>query len=1423
MKFIFKIAFLVFVLKSLAFFVCAHSACSDCSNIVFIENKNQWNSDVEFKANISSGTALFVEKNALTFNLVDMQKLNAIRSHGHGNRDCPEAEDPIINCHAYQIRFLNSNSSEQWEAMDREEGYYNFYKGNDPSKWAAKVGGFYKIKHQNIYNEIDLELYSQNGLLKYDFVIKAGANPSDIVLKYKGTDGLFTSDGNLFIKTSLINIQENKPLAFQLINGKRKVVKCEFDLRDDMISFNFPDGFDDKYDLIIDPSIIFSTFSGSFADNFGYTATFDSDGNAYAGGSVFDNGYPTTLGAFQTTWAGGTGTGGILGSDMGITKYSADGSSRLYSTYIGGNSDELPHSFIVNSNDELFVFGTTSSPNFPTTQNAFDQSYAGGPGTGVLPGLGVNYINGSDIVVFRFNNDGTALLASTFLGGNLNDGLNTSGFLKYNYADEVRGEILIDENNNIYVVSCSYSVDFPVSPAAFQNNHNGGLDATIVKMDNNLTTIIWSSFYGGAGDDAAYSIALDADNNAYVTGGTTSLNLFTTNGVLSNVYNGGRSDAFVAHVSENGQTILNATYYGSQNYDQAYFVETDGENNVFLLGQTEATGNAFIFNAIYNSPNSGQFISKIRPTLDALVWSTTFGNGTGIPDISPTAFLVDVCNKVYVSGWGGAVNGFGGTTGLDITGDALQNSTDNSDFYLLVLKDDASAIDYGSYFGGPLSPEHVDGGTSRFDRNGVIYQSVCAGCGGNSDFPIFPSPNDVVSATNNSPNCNNGIFKFDFQLPIVLADFAVPPVGCAPFTVQFTNNSLQLDSTTFEWDFGDGDTSSDENPTHVFQQPGIYTVKLLVSDGESCNGIDSVKRTVVILSNSRDTLQSIFVCDVGNVQIGLPPTGDPNITYSWSPATGLSETDIPNPIANVTGVTAYTLLISNGLCTDTLDQNISISLDTLNAIALDTGNCGNDTVRLLVTHTNVSVPLNYTWSPSSNIVSGDSTENPSVLVSQPTVFTVIGTNDLGCSYTDSVLVTVLSNDIVIGAPFENICIGDSVQLSVEGINPDDIFLFDWSPDNLIISGDSSPFPLAMPDTTATFIVEATDTFGCKYEDSTRVIVLSNSNFVLDEIEVCDTYGVEIGPSNLDPDLTFSWTPATGLSQTDIPNPTASSSETQTYTLTVSNGDCSDTFQQTVNFLSNAIEALGENLICIEDTIQLSASSLNPLDTLSYSWSPLEFIISGSNENLALANPDETTTFVVTAINESGCVYIDSIRVEVSVTDPLLVASADPDTIEQGGSSNLFADSDDAISYYWSPAIGLSASNVSNPVANPEETTTYFVTVQDSFGCEKTDSITVFIATQLCGAPYIYVPNAFTPNDDGKNDILYVRGENILELHLIIYDRWGEKVFEAKDLNVGWTGIYKDKKLDPAVFAYYLEATCDNSETLIQKGNITLLR
>ena len=116
------------------------------------------------------------------------------------------------------------------------------------------------------------------------------------------------------------------------------------------------------------------------------------------------------------------------------------------------------------------------------------------------------------------------------------------------------------------------------------------------------------------------------------------------------------------------------------------------------------------------------------------------------------------------------------TVGMDTTAGAFQTTTDGSDFYLMVLESDASNIVYGSYFGGALSAEHVDGGTSRFDRNGRMYQSVCAGCGFNSDFPIKPSPG-AVSATNGS-SCNNGVFKFDFNLPITLADFNVNPVSC---------------------------------------------------------------------------------------------------------------------------------------------------------------------------------------------------------------------------------------------------------------------------------------------------------------------------------------------------------------------------------------------------------------------------------------------------------------------------------------------------------------------------------------------------------------------------------------------------------------------------------------------------------------------
>ena len=178
--------------------------------------------------------------------------------------------------------------------------------------------------------------------------------------------------------------------------------------------------------------------------------------------------------------------------------------------------DELPHSMIVNSVNELFVFGTTGSSDFPTTNLGFQQNFKGGPAF-TPSGIGVSFPSGSDMFVSRISADGGGLLASTYVGGSGNDGLNTAFQLKYNYADEVRGEIDIDQQNNIYIATCTNSSDFPTI-SSFQTSSSGGQEGCVVKMDNHLTTIIWSAYLGGTNDDAIYSLALDENDDIYVTG-----------------------------------------------------------------------------------------------------------------------------------------------------------------------------------------------------------------------------------------------------------------------------------------------------------------------------------------------------------------------------------------------------------------------------------------------------------------------------------------------------------------------------------------------------------------------------------------------------------------------------------------------------------------------------------------------------------------------------------------------------------------------------------------------------------------------------------------------------------------------------------------------------------------------------------------
>ena len=1212
----------------------------------FIENKGQWPSQVKFSAATENGRTFF-ENNAFTHHFFDLSEI----AKAHAGKEF----EPIMRGHVFRQVFRNAHP-EKLVADAFQQTRYNYFLGNNPSKWGRDCREAKGFRYQNFYSGIHLHVYQNEFFMKYDWEVQRGASPSQIQWSYEGTDDVRIEEGRLIVRTALGEIVEQIPIAYQLIpmegeaasnNPPMKMrVDCSFVKNGDVISFRLGK-YDTRHPLVIDPELIFSSYSGSFDDNFGYTATYDSQGNLISGSSAFGQGYPTTVGAYQTTWGGGDGQGTLAGTDMAISKYDVSGTFLQWSTFLGGANDDLPHSLICNSNDELIVLGTTSSGNFPATSGAFDNSFNGGANFAPF-GVGVQYVNGSDIVVAKLNVNGNTLLASTFVGGTGNDGVNTAAGLKFNYADEFRGEVDLDANDNVYVVSSTYSTNFP-TVNAFQSSIGGLQDACLFQLSSDLSQMIWSTYLGGSDDDSGFSLAEDNAGNIFVCGGTQSVNFPIAGNGYGQVFNGGNSDGWIAKFNPTGTSLLSSTYFGSNVYDQLYFIETDNADEVFVYGQTRAA--------------NSMLVTKFPNDLSSIVWSTVFGTGDGKPSLSPTAFLVDVCGKIYLSGWGGAVNQYstteaGYTNGLLTSPDAFQPTTDGSDFYLLVLEADASAVTYASFFGGNISAEHVDGGTSRFDRKGIIYQSVCAGCGGNSDFPIYPA--NAVSAINNN-SCNNGVFKYDFQLPLTVANFNVPPLLCEGSTIQLVSTSYLAASV--QWNFSDDNSTVFGNSVvHTFNAPGTYTITLTALNPVTCNAVDTISRTVTVVAPIVETLGDVTVCNGVPVQLGQV-SADPNAVYTWTPNDGnLSDVNGPLPIFTGSSSASYQLLIQHDVCTDTLTQNV------------------------LVPQLSLTLPNDTSLCVTAN-VDLDALINPST----------------------GSLIWSASPD------FSNPLNSNMQDLSI----------------NVFVNGMQTYFAQLSSQ-------------GCTVEDSVSVFMV---------------------------------------------------------------GD-----QATIQ---------GDFTACYGDTVSLSV--LNPNPTFNYQWQSNAQLLSGQGTSSVEFIITAGTEVSVSAATPSGCFAQDTVQVAVSALNALIInASVNPAVVIAGTNVQLTASPlNNSYSYQWTPSLGLNNSNIYNPIAFVEMTSTFIVTVADG-DCVQQDSVTVRVVDFICGRPTVYVPNAFTPNLDQANEWLYVRGNFITELDFKLFDRWGELVFETQDQSIGWNGYFKGKKVDPAVFVYYMRVVCEGGEIYFEEGNITVL-
>lgn len=1220
------------------------------SQVRFTQNKQQWEDHIVYRAQLDGG-ALFVEKSGkLTFHFYDKDSYRA--------RHLGKAISPVLKFHAYSVEFTGSTDTPQITAEGPSSDYENYYLGNDPSRWASGVRHFRQLTMQRVYPQIDVVYMGGAQSIKYNFVVQPGGDPAQIKMHYEGLESIHLKGGKLYIRTSVKDMIEEEPFVYQVSGEDTVVIPSRFVLKGQTVSIKLERGYDPNKPLIIDPLLVFAAQSGSTADNFGMTATYDDRGCLYSGGTVFNVGYPTTVGAYDISFNNAVAFGR---TDVAITKYDSAGTYLKYSTYLGGNNAETVSSLIVDKNDNLCIYGATGSSNFPTTAGCYDATFNGGNYLSFLAN-GTTFSNGTDIYVAKFNATGTTLLSSTYIGGSANDGVNHVNHLtfipgwganeyyidslQYNYGDQYRGEIQTDTSGNIYVLSSTRSADFPTANA-IDNSLGGKQDAVLFKFNATLSTLYFSTYIGGSNNDCGNSLALDDTLNIYITGGTCGPDFPVTTGAYQQVYGGGKADGFLCKVKKNGTYLMHSTYVGTNDYDQSYFVQLDEQQHAYIFGQS--LGNMPVTPGVYSNGGSKQFVQKFDPQLSSLQVATVFGNGTGNVNISPSAFSVDCAGNIYTSGWGGNALTGNATNGMAITGNAIQATTDGFNFYLMVLAPNMTSLLFGSYFGGPVSQEHSDGGTSRFDKAGIVYQSVCAGCGGNDDFPVTPGawPNTPGDPNHNS-NCNNGVFKLDFQLNSAVASISTSTLGgCAPLTVQF--NNLGTPGHAFLWDFGNHDTTSlTLNPVRTFTAAGTYTANLYVRKS-ICNSLYDTARVIVTVQAVPTTSFTAAVDSCSNHVSFINQTNPLSTPAYWyiNGTQVATTTHYAQSFSSAGSYTTSLITTSSYGCSDTLTTVIVVPVDSITVNAPQT-KCAKEQVLLQATGGNT-----YNWQPATGL-SNPSVPNPFCNAQTTTVYTVTITQN---SLLNKTCIKTLTTSVTVYPPINaaftytiGACRNNVDFTDVSAISP---ISWSWDFGNGATSGTQHPsYSYSSPQVYNVSLI-VTNSDGCK---DTIVQPINLAGFdpivVSNSISKCapDTVELLAGGGNY-----YHWEPSVGLSATNIQDPKAFPTTTTVYTVTIGNvvgtDTCKTLLTTTVSVYpftyNTASVTVSSTSVTVGQTVTLSLNGFPYTGTVSVIPStPITKI----DDQTYTISPEKTGEYELVFTSQNGCTYrLKTIFIEM-ITD-----------------------------------------------------------------------------------------------------------------------------------------------------------------------------
>ncbi len=1283
-----------------------HARYTPNAGSFFVENAGQWDSQARFLAR-SAGRDVWISSNGITFDYYRLagRVINAADSPNHDKM--AEIRKDRTG-HVIKMNFRGSLGTSAVSGIDKQKAYYNYFIGNNPEKWKSNVGIYSTVKIENLYKNIDAVVYYDGLSVRYDFKLRPGGNPGDIVIEFAGQDKIeVNKQGHLEISTSLGEVQHNSIYAYQLEGGREIPVECSFRQEGKFMKFSLGE-YDKSKELIIDP-LVYSTFVGPAVNSIDQLGMgMATSGNAvYLTGTASSAGFPVTAGAYSN------GVSISNNYHVFVSKIIPDkslpaGQQLVFSTFFGGKENDFGYDIVLDKDNDIYLTGTTSSADFPITANTFDKN--GGWNDILNKKIGDGFIA-------KLSADGKNLNYSTFIGED-----------RYFYTTSID----VDANKMVYVTGYSNCTFFkPSQNAGYFVNRGEGTDWDIIMLKLDLSAgtngLLYFSFYGGNQHDEGYKIKAFDNGSIYITGQSKSPNFPVTSGTApANAI----PDVFVLKMdfSKSGaESRLNSLIFGGSDIDIAYDMAADNSENLYITGYTVSKNFPVTAEAFYNTNNGDKdiFLSKVDFTKpDPLIFSSYLGGKQG--DIA-YSIAIDNISNIFLTGSTSSTN-YPTTAGA--FGKQLSGQSDAVITKVKLLGDPPYSVSYSSYMGGTNDEAGVAIGFMA--DQGVAL----AGITKSEDFPVslrafnntgFKDTNTVFLT---KLDVINDPLSFDVDLDTVICSDNPANIGIKG---EISGGSGNYSYSWFPVDYLDNPFV--KNPALLVQTDTVRILYYYLEVKDNTTGVTDEKRIKITVMPSPKPV----INETGNKIFCM---GKDLITYTTTPANGVTCewqatncTPAGNPpytgnsisvVFNKAGTAKIKLvqIFTATKCSNFTEMDITVNPTPDAKIFGDAEVCSGCDAGY---STQQADTLGYKWSAENGVIKNGADNKNTVDITWNDVgegggkVTLIVTNiKTGCSDTAQldIKITALPKPTILGEV--SVCTGDTVTYSTpqkpEAVNK-------WkATGGLLIGPDNGLEAKVLWNASGAAKIELNQKIQSKNYDETTEMPVTIHDRPNPGITGANTTGigdlVRYSVAN-NPDFEYQWllVPA-GMGviksaseyETDI---TWAAPGTARLIVVVTNQfGCIGTDTLIVNINSNIIKVSGPADACEGEEYTYSTNSFS---NASISWAAVNGnIITGQGTNTVTVQWNLTGNASVKATHTFTA---EGTKAETSLGVTVNPKPAKPVITRAGASLEKLVSSSATGNQWYKEGVIITGANGQEYIPEGASTANYTVRVKNQFGCE----------------------------------------------------------------------------------------------------------